>query len=118
MHVTYHAIVQFRSQTLDQSEKEYSDPEAKNAILKLWRRGEVQSSKLLWVQKFRRYGLEDVEHRKTGDWIITADQTAIITVHRKTQDEYDREQSQKQNAGFRIRIRNKRKKRWLKKNKK
>ena len=118
MYVTDHAIAQFRSQTLDSQEKHCTDEEAKKAILKLWEEGETESSKLLWVQKFKKYGLEDVEHRKAGDWVITVGQETIITVHRKTQEEYDRERELKRNAGFRIKIRNKRHKRWQRKNKK
>ena len=96
MLVSNHAIEQFRSKTLNETEMGFSEEKIRETILNWWKIGTVQEpDQYNWAHKFKTYGLEIVEHRRTNGWILTMKNDVIITVHYKTIAERRRDKRRK-----------------------
>lgn len=99
MHITTHAIFNFRNQATDPNQKKLNDDEIKKFILeKIWAKGEVQKQD--FAKKFAKYGLAELrtEHRKWEGWVATCVDGIIVTVHKRTATEKRKEKRRKKKS--------------------
>ncbi len=106
LRVSDHALERFKAETRDPEHAGQSDAQIIARLLAWWGIGQVQTeSQYGWAHKFAKYGLEDAEHRRTADWILTRVEDTIVTVHFKTSQERRRDKRRRQAANRRRRPR-------------
>ena len=106
LRVSDHALERFKAETRNPAHAGQSDAQIIARLLAWWGIGQIQTeSQYDWAYKFAKYGLEDAEHRRTADWILTRVEDTIVTVHFKTSQERRRDKRRRQAANRRRRPR-------------
>ena len=105
MKISKHAINQFRSQSPNPQDK-YDDEQISTRILEFWEKGEIQTGKQYgFATKFQKYDFEELqntEHRRFNNLVMTMVNDTIVTTHFKTKTENrrDKRKDKKKKHGF------------------
>tara|TARA_Y100000310_G_C20638552_1_gene792565 strand:+ start:1093 stop:1452 length:360 start_codon:yes stop_codon:yes gene_type:complete len=107
MRVSQHAKDQFRNQTEIDRQREFSDEQVEDFLLEVWKCGETQTGDQYgFMAKFAKTGvIDDAEHRRLRNWVVTCINDVMVTSHFKDQAERrrDKRRRQKKNKPRKIR---------------